>query len=141
MVRQARGWFDTERVMLLLLIVIAGLALYNSNRLTDIVDQQQQAGLGNCKQGNKARPQNIDSLLDIAAGNEARAVGWQRIGRAFPPTADVSAYQSKANRTEARRLRSDARAIALAVTPERAKYPDAESLPRRSLVDCREQYG
>jgi hypothetical protein len=90
-----------------------------------------------CLRANTARVAQIDILLGIARGNEARSVRWHELAEQglLPP--DITAFakgMSKVNAREADRLRMHVDELAAAQAPV-SQHPDAG--PRRlTQVDC-----
>lgn len=127
----------------LLQAVMLGLGLFvlnpragkNEKRIEALAHANTRAQLDTCVRGNVTRPETIRVYLGIAQGNEARAAAWREIAVAFPPTAMVVQDQIAANEAEAGVL--EALAIRLSDAQQQvARFPDAEGLARRAIVDC-----
>lgn len=116
-------------VMFVAVVVVAGKLRDQQNAATD-------ASLALCERGNLARPQLIQTYLDIAAGNRARARGYHaELAAGAPPALrHILATEERASAAEARNMIHDAAVIANAQRSV-SSHPNA-GLRRRSIVDC-----
>lgn len=114
------------------------------HQLAELVAQQQAASLAQCQRGNHSRPQQIRFYLTVAQGNRRVARQWGAIGSVigsvFPPLKPAIDGMADAHAVEAAGAHHSAAVLAGAQHAV-ARYPDAKSLPKRSKVDCREQFG
>lgn len=127
-------------------------ALARSNGV--LIRETSHASLEQCRRGNVSRPQQVRVYEAISDGNKSRAVGefrsveaWQATAASFPAVSEVAAMhitvaqaKRRAALVEATALHHAAVTIANAQKAV-AKHPGAQSLVKRSIVDCESQFG